>query len=85
MHSESQSYNDTVHYSHPSPFAEASLHFLIAFVLIEINLHRVPSRDMNSGPASNRATLTLMNYAAPLWTTLHPNELRCTLMNYDAP
>ncbi len=47
MHSESQTYNDTVHYSHP--FAEASLHFLIAFVLLEINLHGVPSRDMNSG------------------------------------
>jgi hypothetical protein len=33
MHSESHSYNDEVQYSHPSSFAEASLHFLIALVL----------------------------------------------------
>jgi hypothetical protein len=34
-------------YIHPSPFAEASLHFLIACVLSGENFPVVPSRELN--------------------------------------
>jgi hypothetical protein len=44
-------------YIHPSPFAEASLHILIACVLSGENFPVVPSRESNSGPALQQAQI----------------------------
>ncbi len=52
-------------YIHPSPFAEASLHFLIALVLSGENLPVVPSRESNSGLPSSKATRYQLSHAAP--------------------
>jgi hypothetical protein len=57
-------------YIHPSPFAEASLHFLIAFVLSGENLPVVPSRESNSGLPSSKPTRYQLSHAAPFTFTL---------------
>jgi hypothetical protein len=43
-------------YIHPSPFAEASLHILIACVLSGENFPVVPSRESNSGLPYSKPT-----------------------------
>jgi hypothetical protein len=53
-------------YIHPSPFAEASLHFLIALVLSGENLPVVPSRELNSGLPYSKPTRYQLSRAALL-------------------
>ncbi len=48
-----------------SPFAEASLHFLIAFVLSGENLPVVPSRESVPGLPSSKPTRYQLSHAAP--------------------
>jgi hypothetical protein len=53
---------------HPSPFAEASLHFFIACMLSGEDLPVVPSRESNSGLPYNysKPTRYQLSHAAPL-------------------
>jgi hypothetical protein len=53
-------------YIHPSPFAEASLHFLIACMLSGDNLPVVPSRESNSGLPYIKPTRCQLSRPAPL-------------------
>jgi hypothetical protein len=50
---------------YPSPFAEASLHFLIAYKLGGKNLPVVPSRESNWGLLSSKPTRYQLSHAAP--------------------
>jgi hypothetical protein len=52
-------------YIHPSPFAEASLHILIACVLSGDNFPVVPSRESNSGLPYSKPTRCQLSHAAP--------------------
>jgi hypothetical protein len=52
-------------YIHPSPFAEASLHILIACVLSGENFPVVPSRESNSGLPYSKPTRCQLSHAAP--------------------
>jgi hypothetical protein len=52
-------------YIHPSSFAEASLHFLIACVLSGENFPVVPSRESNSGLPYSKPTRCQLSHAAP--------------------
>jgi hypothetical protein len=45
-----------IQYIYPSPFAEASLHFLIACMLSGKHLHVVPSRESNSALPYSKPT-----------------------------
>jgi hypothetical protein len=49
-----------------SPFAEASLHFLIACMLSGKHLPGVPSRESNSGLPYSKPTSYQLSHAAPL-------------------
>jgi hypothetical protein len=53
-----------IHYIYPSPFAEASLHFLIACKLSGKNLPVVPSRESNSGLPYSKPTCYQLSHAA---------------------
>jgi hypothetical protein len=52
-------------YIHPSPFAEASLHLLIACVLSGENFPVGPSRESNSGLPYSKPTRCQLSHAAP--------------------
>ncbi len=65
-------------YIHPSPFAEASLHILIAGVLSGENFPVVPSRQSNSGLPNSKQTRCQLSHAAPL-SHGAPYELRRTI------
>jgi hypothetical protein len=52
-------------YIHPSPFAEASLHIFIAFVLSGENFPVGPSRESNSGLPFSKPTRCQLSHAAP--------------------
>ena len=52
-------------YIHPSPFAEASLHILIACVLSGENFPVGPSRESNSGLPYSKPTRCQLSHAAP--------------------
>jgi hypothetical protein len=52
-------------YIHPSPFAEASLHILIACVLSGENFPVVPSRESNPGLPYSKPTRCQLSHAAP--------------------
>ena len=54
-----------ISYIHPSPFAGASLHFLIALVLSGEKPPVVPSRESNSGLPSSKPTRYQLSHAAP--------------------
>ncbi len=51
-----------MHYIHPSPFAEASLHFLIAAKLSRKNLPGVQSRESNE--SNSGLPYSQLSYAA---------------------
>jgi hypothetical protein len=51
-------------HNHPSPFAEASLHFLIACMLSGKDLPVVPSRESNSGLPYSKPTRYQLSHAA---------------------
>jgi hypothetical protein len=65
-------------YIHPSPFAEASLHILIAYVLSGENFPVVPSRESNSGLPYCKPTRCQLSHAAP-------SEPRRTMLSHAAP
>ncbi len=50
---------------HPSPLAEASLHFFIACMLSGDDLPVVPSRESNSGLPYSKPTRGQLSHAAP--------------------
>ncbi len=50
---------------HPSPFAEASLHFFIACMLSGEDLPVVPSRESNPGLPYSKPTRCQLSHAAP--------------------
>jgi hypothetical protein len=66
-------------YIHPSSFAEASLHILIACVLSGENFPVVPSRESNSGLPYSKPTRCQLSHAAPL------TEPRRTILSHAAP
>jgi hypothetical protein len=57
---------------HPSPFAEASLHFFIACMLSGEDLPVVPSRESNSGLPYSKPTRCQLSHAAPLLSHAAP-------------
>jgi hypothetical protein len=63
---------------YPSPFAEASLHFLIACMLSGENFPVVPSRELNSGLPYSKPTHCQVSRAAPFRATPHHPEPRRT-------
>ncbi len=67
-----------IQYIYPSPFAEASLHLLIAFKLSGEDIPVVPSRESNSGLPSSKPTHYQLSHAAPY-------EPRRTIMSHAAP
>jgi hypothetical protein len=64
---------------HPSPFAEASLHFFIAFMLSGEDLPVVPSRESNPGLPYSKPTRYQLSHAAP------SAEPRRTILSHAAP
>ncbi len=52
-------------YIHPSPFAEASLHILIACLLSGENFSVGPSPESNSGLPNSKPTRCQLSHAAP--------------------
>jgi hypothetical protein len=50
---------------HPSPVAEASLHFFIACMLSGEDLPVVPSQESNSGLPYSKPTRSQLSHAAP--------------------
>ncbi len=56
-------FNTFIQYIYPSPFAGASLHFLIACKLSGINLPVVPSRISNSGLPYSKSTRYQLSHA----------------------
>ncbi len=52
-------------YIYPLPFAEASLHFLIACKLSGENFPVVPRRETNSGLPYSKPTRCQLSHAAP--------------------
>jgi hypothetical protein len=74
---------------HPSPFAEASLHFFIACMLSGEDLPVVPSRESNSGLPYSKPTRCQLRHAAPYCATPH-HQLRhaapcCATPHHTAP
>jgi hypothetical protein len=66
-------------YIYPSPFAEASLHIVIACKLSGKNLPVVPSRESNSGLPYSKPTCYQLCHAAPLTVPRH------TILCHAAP
>jgi hypothetical protein len=52
-------------YIHPSAFAEASLHILIACLLSGEDLPVMPSRESNSGLPYSKPTCCQLSHATP--------------------
>ncbi len=59
-----------MHYINPSPFAEVSLHFIIACKLSGENLPVIPNRESNSGLPYSKLTRCHMSHAALLLNLL---------------